>query len=435
MALNAQNITLENESCQLAIDLNGATITGFNLKDSPTNAVHDEFGHFLVFDRWGPSEDADIPFHGNGRQIPWNLLQAPAGENGYLYTEMSGTLPIVKLTMNRKVYLDKKTTVVRVLEEITNENNVEKVFNVVQHATIGQPFLDENTIVDTEVVEGFSQKDVTNSPPAPEDIISWPQALVDGQDRDLRYLTRDVGNSSVVVTYLLDKNDDYGWVTATNTTQGFLLGYLWPISSYPWLNLWLRVKNNKPEARGLEFGTTGLHRVWSELLERKTLLDEPIYETIGVGDTIKKSYLMFLAPVPDNFAGVEKVTLVNNQINIYEYGLAPERTFVLTLSSLITSTSKEAENHNLKKISLSQNYPNPFRESTTIEYYLPHPGFVVLEIYDLSGKKVRTIVNENQRSGFHTSFVHALGLPNGNYKYRLQVDNYQSLVRELCIVR
>ena len=430
----AQNVTIENEECQLTIDLSGAIITGFSLKDNPINPIH-KFGHFLAFDRWGPSEDANIPFHGNGAKIKWTLLQESMEKDNYFYAEMTGTLPIVKLKMNRKVFMDKNVSVVRIVEEITNENDVDKVFNLVQHATIGQPFLDESTVVDTKVNEGFSQEDVITSPLATEDLIGWPQATVDGQDRDLRFLTNEVGNGQAVVTYILDKNNDYGWITALNASQGLLIGYLWPIAEYPWLNLWQRVQRDEPEARGLEFGTTGLHQVWSVLLERGTLLDEPIYETIGAKDTIVKSYLMFLTPIPNDFLGVENVLFENDQIKIDEYGLDPERAIVLTLNSILTTTESDLDDQNLNGVSLSQNYPNPFSESTTINYHLPDQGFVILEIFDFTGKKVRTVVNKNQSSGIHSVSIHSHEFVSGKYTYRLEVDKKDVLVKEFSIIK
>lgn len=51
---------------------------------------------------------------------------------------------------------------------------------------------------------------------------------------------------------------------------------------------------------------------------------------------------------------------------------------------------------------LMQNYPNPFNSSTTIEYGLPEPGHVKIEIYDLLGRKVETIVDEQKQAGTHS---------------------------------
>ncbi len=50
---------------------------------------------------------------------------------------------------------------------------------------------------------------------------------------------------------------------------------------------------------------------------------------------------------------------------------------------------------------LMQSYPNPFAEQTTIGYTLPDPEFVTVEIYNMLGQRVRTLVRDEQAAGFH----------------------------------
>jgi hypothetical protein len=58
-----------------------------------------------------------------------------------------------------------------------------------------------------------------------------------------------------------------------------------------------------------------------------------------------------------------------------------------------------SQNSTPAEYTLSQNYPNPFNPSTTIQYDLPEYSYVVLKIYDLTGKEVRTLVDKNQSAG------------------------------------
>jgi hypothetical protein len=51
---------------------------------------------------------------------------------------------------------------------------------------------------------------------------------------------------------------------------------------------------------------------------------------------------------------------------------------------------------------LHQNYPNPFNPTTTIKFKLPHDGFVSIKIYDLTGRLVRTLMNEQKVAGIHS---------------------------------
>ncbi|NGP88615.1 T9SS type A sorting domain-containing protein [Fodinibius halophilus] len=74
------------------------------------------------------------------------------------------------------------------------------------------------------------------------------------------------------------------------------------------------------------------------------------------------------------------------------------------------------------KIQLSQNYPNPFNNQTLIEYILPQRSSVKLEVYDILGRKVRSLVDENKNEGIHSEFFNTSDLASGIYFYRLQTD-------------
>ncbi len=73
--------------------------------------------------------------------------------------------------------------------------------------------------------------------------------------------------------------------------------------------------------------------------------------------------------------------------------------------------------------SLEQNYPNPFNPSTTISYYLPQEGNVELNIYNLKGHKLETLVNGKQIQGEHKIIWDAEKYPAGIYLYQLQTPN------------
>ncbi|MDQ7063258.1 MAG: FG-GAP-like repeat-containing protein [candidate division KSB1 bacterium] len=74
---------------------------------------------------------------------------------------------------------------------------------------------------------------------------------------------------------------------------------------------------------------------------------------------------------------------------------------------------------------LYQNFPNPFNPETTIRFALPESEFVVLKIYDLQGREVATLVQEQRSAGRHTAFFNASHLPSGVYVYRIQAGRFQ----------
>jgi len=74
--------------------------------------------------------------------------------------------------------------------------------------------------------------------------------------------------------------------------------------------------------------------------------------------------------------------------------------------------------------SLAQNYPNPFNPSTIIEYSLAEPVPVQIQITNLNGELISTLVNENGSVGTHTVEFNATGLPSGLYFYTLIAGDY-----------
>ncbi len=79
-------------------------------------------------------------------------------------------------------------------------------------------------------------------------------------------------------------------------------------------------------------------------------------------------------------------------------------------------------------------YPNPFARTTTIRYALPEPGPVRLEVYDVLGRRVATLVDQRQPAGTHAVRFDAAGLPSGTYLYRLQAGG-RIATRTLVLVR
>ncbi|MDP8239903.1 MAG: T9SS type A sorting domain-containing protein [Candidatus Hatepunaea meridiana] len=69
------------------------------------------------------------------------------------------------------------------------------------------------------------------------------------------------------------------------------------------------------------------------------------------------------------------------------------------------------------------NYPNPFNSTTTIIYQLPEMGQVTLSVYDLNGKLITTLFNNEQSIGIHQVIWNALDIPSGEYLYQLKAGS------------
>lgn len=73
---------------------------------------------------------------------------------------------------------------------------------------------------------------------------------------------------------------------------------------------------------------------------------------------------------------------------------------------------------------LSQNYPNPFNPMTNFEFRIADFGFVSLKVYDILGREISTLINEEKSAGTYKISFDASSLPSGIYFYRLQAGSY-----------
>jgi len=110
-------------------------------------------------------------------------------------------------------------------------------------------------------------------------------------------------------------------------------------------------------------------------------------------------------------------------VNITDEGLlyAVTDNGIYVSSNSITSVTK---NDIPAQFQLQQNYPNPFNPKTIINFSIPQAGFVTIKIYDILGKEVATIINENKNAGYYKVNFDASSLTSGVYIYRITSNNF-----------
>lgn len=96
------------------------------------------------------------------------------------------------------------------------------------------------------------------------------------------------------------------------------------------------------------------------------------------------------------------------------------------LQSRFGLNSDESNKTIPKEYHLHQNFPNPFNPTTTIRYDLPKDGLVQLEVFDILGRKITTLVNTRQSAGRYDINFDASNLASGIYIYKLQSGEYNS---------
>ncbi len=100
---------------------------------------------------------------------------------------------------------------------------------------------------------------------------------------------------------------------------------------------------------------------------------------------------------------------------------------------LVTAVEGDA-NINPAHFYLDQNYPNPFNPSTAIKYSIPNSEFVTLKVYDVLGKEVATLVNEEKPAGSYKVEFKTADIPSGVYFYRMQTQNF-SVTKKMILLR
>lgn len=314
-------VRLEGSAARVEIDRLGGSIVRFEFKDQGLNPLawnnanagmeKRSMAHFLCLDRWGQVSEAEgksgMPYHGEATRVEWSAESVGAGA-----TRMTAHLPIANMDVVRVAKVHPSQALLLVTESVTNRNKLGRVYNMVQHPTVGPPFLDETVVVDANARQGFMQSSPMPNPEGPS--VFWPQALNDGQPVNLRKLVDDPNPN--VVSFVVD--EEYGWVTASNAAKGLLIGYLWKTAEYPWLNIWRHVEGGKPLARGLEFGTTGLHQPFSALVKKGKVFGRTVFDWLEPEETHTRSYAAFLFKAPAGFQGAGQVSYRDGKLTVRE---------------------------------------------------------------------------------------------------------------------
>jgi hypothetical protein len=342
---------LQNDFVKLAIDPVGGAITEFSTIAGGINPLDFKFlhtepvgeiefkGHFLCLGNWGdpsPGEQkSGLNKHGEFIKLRWKFQESGTE------IRMNATSELEGIHINRIVSLTEQSSCVKVSEVISNINTRGRIYNMVQHPTIAGKFLSDNTIVNCNSTLGFDYLTDAENILSP---CSWP-VYQTSEDKQINLENPEIQYSSVFPT-IVDPESEYGWIIAYSPDHQLLLGYIWKRADYPWINHWIHFAdiqtaeqpdsssdidnasaernhesistNSKMIYRGLEFGTTGMHMSFKEIIDKKLfeVLGERSFEFLDAGEQKERSYFMFLEKVPEDFPGVEEIILATDHILI-----------------------------------------------------------------------------------------------------------------------
>jgi hypothetical protein len=118
-----------------------------------------------------------------------------------------------------------------------------------------------------------------------------------------------------------------------------------------------------------------------------------------------------LESVPDNQGTTSRTAFVNKVLQWFT-------------ADMPTGVVGDAHVRLPEAFRLEQNYPNPFNPSTTIKFRLSRSETVLLEVFDITGRRVATLVNDRVSEGEHTVVFDAKNLSSGTYGYTLNVAGH-----------
>ncbi len=155
-----------------------------------------------------------------------------------------------------------------------------------------------------------------------------------------------------------------------------------------------------------------------------------VFEILNLTDqekTVTLQGTLYTGNYRDVFTGDSILFNENTEITLPAWGYE-----VYEIGSGITGV--ENEKILPEEFTLAQNYPNPFNPSTIIRFSIPQAQFVTLNVYNILGEKVASLVNREMTTGVHHINFNAKGLSSGVYFYSIRAGEF-NLTKKMILLK
>jgi len=131
-----------------------------------------------------------------------------------------------------------------------------------------------------------------------------------------------------------------------------------------------------------------------------------------------------------------EVEVLDQKIDLY-FPEEVDSTFIngIIIDQISTKVEDKKLGMNNKQIELDQNYPNPFNPTTNIHYRVDRKSIISLEVYDVIGEKIATLVNGVKDPGNYNIIFESSNLPSGIYFYRLLANGNNVATKKMAILK
>jgi len=155
--------------------------------------------------------------------------------------------------------------------------------------------------------------------------------------------------------------------------------------------------------------------------------DGPVIYIMGENGGIKRSTnngLNWYTMSTDSVTNLKHFDFVQYTNIVYGWAVSSDGKVIKLIDTLAVLTGVNSNNIIPHKFSLEQNYPNPFNPSTEIEFSTQKESLVKLLVYDVLGREIDLLVNENKKAGKYKIIFDGSDYNSGVYFYKLQAGEY-----------
>ncbi len=138
--------------------------------------------------------------------------------------------------------------------------------------------------------------------------------------------------------------------------------------------------------------------------------------------------------------------ILSDNNSVYSYGVqnlsGDSRHFRITENNFyilkeivnnLTDITNDKSFAEVKEFYLSQNFPNPFNSGTIINYSVPNPGLISIKVYDVLGREIATLINENKNIGEYQVRFNGDIFNSGIYFYNITAENFNQTKKMILL--